>query len=232
MLASLAGVVSLWGSLGGLIERNLGFLASLSAGVFVVVVFRLAQEALEHAGSPAWGLGWILAGALGAWALFKFVPVLHTHVGHEAPNPRRLLLADGLHNIGDGIFLAASFAASGALGGAAALSVFVHELVQEISEFFVLRRGGYGVKKALLLNLLVSASILVGAVGGYFFLTQFEVLEAPIIGLSVGVFLVVVLGDLIPHSLRHSRLSHALLHLLWFAGGLLLMIMISLLVGH
>ncbi len=238
MAASLVGVFSVWGRAGALVERNLDFLTSFSAGVFLIVAYHLAEETIEHAGTLREGLVWILAGALLVWVIFKLLPSAHHHAhGHEHEghviDPRRLLISDGLHNIGDGIVLAASFAASSVLGVTAAFSIFVHELVQEVSEFFVLREGGYSTKKALSLNILVSSTILIGALGAYFLLDLFELIEAPLLGISAGAFLIVVLGDLIPHSLKiQSSRLHMLLHLLWFVMGTLLMFGVSALGSH
>ena len=237
MLASLVGVVTLFGRAGALVERNLDFLTSFSSGVFLIVTYHLAEETIEHAGSIEAGLLWIFTGALLVWLLFRFLPALHhhdmghAHEGHQM-DPRRLLFSDGLHNIGDGIVLAAAFMVSSALGMAAALSIFFHELVQEISEFFVLREAGYSTSRALSLNFLVSSTILVGAFGAYFLLDLFELIEAPLLGLSAGAFLVVVLADLIPHSLKSSmNRTHALWHVLWFVLGVVLMYLISM-IGH
>lgn len=238
MLASLVGKVTTWRWSGTTLERNLDYLASFSAGVFLVVAYHLAGETLEHSPNAGQGLAWILGGALLVWLLFKLLPSLHEHThAHEHEShtidARRLLFSDGLHNVGDGIVLAAAFTTNIALGLAATVSILVHELVQEISEFFILREAGYSVRQALTLNFLVSTTILVGAFGAYFLLDLFELIEAPLLGLSAGAFLVVVLGDLIPHSIKasHDR-SHILRHLAWFLIGLLLMAGVSAFAGH
>ncbi len=92
--------------------------------------------------------------------------------------------------------------------------MFVHELVQEVSEFFVLKQAGYSTKKALLTNFAVSSTILIGSIGGTFLLDTFSELELPLMGIAAGAFLVVVFQDLIPHSVRKakakaSHLKHA-----------------------
>ena len=48
-------------------------------------------------------------------------------------------------------------------------------------------------------------------------------------GIAAGSFIVVVLFDLIPHSVRHSKRSQTYnLHVLWFVLGMLLMFGINL----
>ena len=105
--------------------------------------------------------------------------------------------------------------------------------VQGISEFFVLIGGGYSPRQALTLNFIISSTILVGSVGGYFLLDSMEILEVPLLGLAAGAFLIVVLHDLIPHSIRSStERLHYMKHLVWFAIGVILMFIISLLFAH
>lgn len=241
MLASLGGVVFTGWRFGALLSRHLDFLVSFSAGVFVVFAFGLATETIEHTGSLAVGLGWIFAGAILIWLIVQFLPHLHTHShGHDHGgdvhahlDPRRLVISDAIHNVGDGIFLAATFAVAPAMGYAAAISVFVHEFLQEVAEFFVLRDGGYSVRKALIINFATASTVLLGAVGGYFLLDLFEVLEAPLLGIAAGGILVVVLHDLIPHSVRDSISPiHFAKHIICFVVGIMLMLGINALLPH
>lgn len=238
MLASLVGVFFISEGAGGMLRRNMGYLVSFSAGVFAIIAYGLATETLEHAPSFSQGLLYIFLGALGIWTLFKLLPGLHDHPeeghAHNHPmDPRRVLISDAFHNVGDGILLAASFAVSPALGVAAAASVFVHELLQETSEFFVLRAAGYTARQALAWSFIVSCTILVGALGGYYFLDLFESLEPVLLGLSAGAFLVVVLSDLIPHSVRDAKSSsHYMAHIAWFALGAALMFTLATYLGH
>ena len=235
MLASLVGVFSVWRRAGRAIERNLNLLVSFSAGVFIVIAYQLGIEVVEHSDTLGSGLVWIVIGLLAVWLLFKFLPSSHHHHDeasethpHSRLNARRIMTSDALHNLGDGILLATSFAVSSSLGMLTALSIFVHELVQEISEFFVLRQAGYSTKSALILNFAISATVLLGALGGFFLLESFETLEVPLLGLASGAFLVVVFHDLIPHSVRSSRHENLYWrHLLWFLIGAVLMFAVS-----
>ena len=239
MLASLVGVVSVWKNLGKIIERNLHFLVSFSAGVFLVIVVHLGLEIMEHADKPSSALLWIIAGFLGLWLTFEFLPSFHHHHDkqmdvhkHDRLDARKIIASDALHNIGDGILLATTFATSTLLGVTATISIFIHEIIQEVSEFFVMKEAGYSTKKALSLNFIVSGSILIGSIGGYFLLDKFEMLELPLLGITIGSFLAVVVQDLIPHSVRSASKSHTMRHVLWFALGLILMLAVTLLAPH
>lgn len=240
MLASLAGVISVWRHAGSIIERNLSYLVSFSAGVFLILSYQLAREAIEHSTTIGYGILWIGIGVIGIWLLFKFLPAFHHHHDqgeedhvHTKIDARKILLSDGIHNIGDGILLAAAFAVSSSLGIITALSIIVHELVQEVSEFFVLKEAGYSTKKVLLTNFFVSSTILIGSLGSFFFLDNFEMLEAPLLGIAAGSFLIVVFHDLIPHSVRtSSHHKHYTKHFIWFVIGIALMMTLNIFVGH
>lgn len=233
MVASLVGVLLLWHRIGDTIEKNIGYLLSFSAGVFLIITYQLSQETLEHAANLGFGLFWIGGGALFVWLLFRFIPSFHDHDHQHGIDARHILFGDALHNIGDGILLAASFSVGGALGVATAISVFVHELVQEVSEFFVLRGGGFSTQKALAVNFAISSTILIGALGAFFLLDVFEAAEAPLLGIAAGSFFVVVLHDLIPHSVRSAHsLKHYLGHAALFAAGIALMLGVNALAPH
>jgi len=241
MLASLVGIFSIWHGLGKIIERNLDFLISFSAGVFLVIAYHLGVEVIEHSGDLSVAFAWILAGVIGIWLFFKFIPFFHHHHSDEDPeshlhnklDAKKIMFGDAVHNIGDGILLASSVAVSSSLGLFAGISIFIHELVQEMSEFFVLRQAGYSTKKALLANLAISSTILIGALGSFFLLERFEALEVPVLGIASGSFLTVVLHDLIPHSVKASRREEIYLkHIVWFALGAGLMYLVTTLAAH
>lgn len=239
MVASLSGVFFLWRGAGRFLERNLSFLVSFSAGVFLVVVYEIMAEVVFHSLRPTLGLAWIIIGTVGVWLVFKFLPGLHhhhegdSHCCHQKLDARRVLFADALHNVGDGLLLSATILLSPALGLVTALSIFAHEFVQEVSEFFVLRQAGFSQKKAIALNFLVSFTILLGSLGGYFLLSIFQSLEGPLLGLAAGSFIVVILQDLLPHSVQHSQRERVYVrHLIWFSAGLLIMLGVNNFFGH
>jgi zinc and cadmium transporter len=241
MLASLSGVLFVWKGLGHFIQKNLSFLVSFSAGVFLFVTYLLGKEVFHHAENKGIGVLWIFIGVLIFYGLFKLLPNFHHHHdegeegehAHSHIDARRILLSDGVHNIGDGILLATAFATAPGVGLLTTLSIFIHEFVQEVSEFFVLREAGFQTKKALIYNFLVSATILIGAIGSFLIFDLFEAIEIPLLGIATGSFLVVVINDLIPHSIRHSQnRTQYLKHTTWFIGGLILMGLVGSILGH
>jgi hypothetical protein len=115
-----------------------------------------------------------------------------------------LIVGDAIHNIADGIILVPAWLASPALGLAVTVSIVIHEVLQEISEYFVLRQAGYTARGALAINFAVSSTILFGVGLSYFALTT-AALEGVLLALSSGFFLHVVMHDLLPKRHQHPN---------------------------
>jgi len=218
MVMSLIGVVFTSQAAGAWMRKYLPYLATFSAGVFVLIAYHLSQEAVEEGGWLV-GLTAVVFGAILMEGIHYLLPNKHHHHGHSHDHAhthidgRRVLFSDALHNIGDGIMLVGAFAASVPIGIAATVGVLLHEAVQEISEYFVLREAGYTNRAALTRNFIVSASILIG-VAAAAVLSSSEIILALLSGIAAGGFLSVVFHDLIPHAF-HAVRSHggAYLHI-------------------
>ncbi|MDQ3014875.1 MAG: ZIP family metal transporter [bacterium] len=228
MFASLAGVVFLGKVAGPWTEKNLKYLISFSAGIFIVVVYHLAEEAIHESINLGVGIGSIIAGIVALHLLSKFWPEFHHHHerdydhAHSVAGVRRILVSDAIHNIGDGILLASAFLIDINIGIVATASIFIHEVVQEISEFFVLKEAGLSTRSALVKNFATSSTILLGACIGYS-LASSEVIVGPLLGFSAGAFLYVLINDLIPKSVKNIRQEKAFAkHLAWVALGLII----------
>lgn len=240
MTASLAGVLFVSRAASAFIERNVHLLVTFAAGVFVVFAWQLAKEVFEHL-QPFSGLAWIAGGALAITLLCKLLPHRHGETQHQNDRPgthqhvdaHRMIISDAIHNAGDGILLAASFAVSPALGFAAAIGVFFHEVIQEIAEFFVLRDAGYSVRRALRINFVTASTILIGALGGYAVLELFETVEGPLLAVVTGGVLMAIFYDLIPHSIRDAR-THSTFaqHAVWLMLGVVMMFSVVSLAPH
>lgn len=239
MLASLAGVLFVNKRLGHWTQNNIQYLVSFASGVFLIVSYDLIFEAFESGTNTAVILISIIVGFLSFYSFEKLYPEVHCHhddsrcLGEKTKKgARKILLGDAFHNIGDGILLAPIFITDIRLGFIAAFGILAHEFVQEISEFFVLRSAGYTPKEALIRNFLVSSTILIGALGG-FYLTSFEVLIGPLIGLAAGAFIHILVVDLIPESVKHShREKKYLTFISWALLGVLLILAINIFAGY
>lgn len=233
MVASLAGVLLFNKFTKGRIEGYLPHLISFSAGVFVFTVGFLIIEAL-HALEHAWVVAlFVLAG----FAIAKIIDIALPHFHHHHDNDcgehtagKRVLIGDAIHNVADGIILVPAFMVSPWLGLGTALSIFVHEFLQELSEFLVLKHSGYSTNKALLYNFLVSATILIG-VGIGLMMAQTSFIEGALLAASAGFFLQLLFSDLLPHR-REKAKQEIALHAGIVLVGVLLLAGINSLFSH
>jgi len=209
MFVSLLGVIFTLSFARGWFEKNLSFLVSFAAGVFFVTAGGLALEALELADEWWLGAGFIVAGYVLASLVHYIFPEAHHHHHDSDCNhshgrgAKRLIIGDAIHNIADGVVIVVAFMASPVLGLGVLISILIHEALQEVSEFFVLRRAGYSVRQALLINFAVSSTILVGVGLGYLALASHD-FEVLLLALSAGFFFHVVVHDLLPKRRAHS----------------------------
>lgn len=238
MLASISGVIFLQANFKTWLDRNLPKLVSFSAGVFIFIAFHLTEESLEilapNISIPTLS---VLVGIVIFVLLKKFLPESHHHSEdcgehqHNKPKAIRMMVGDGIHNIADGIVIIPAFFVDLKLGLITAIGIFIHELLQEISEFFVLRDAGYTTRQALYRNFFVSTTIIIGAAIGLFF-AQNEFILGILLGISAGSFLYIVVADLFPYKKLQDGFQTAIKHLLFFITGILFVFILNLLFTH
>lgn len=213
MLASLSGLIFLVKGFSGWMNTNSKFIIAFSAGIFAVVTFDLFIETFEFSQNSITALVSIVVGFLVFEIAERIFPEIHHHHDDEHQNDeqsvcshskRKVIWGDALHNIGDGILLALAFAVDVKVGLVAALGIFVHEFVQELSEFSILKLSGLSTKKALIINFLVSTTIIPGVILGMY-VSQIESIIGILFGLAAGAFLHLIFTDLIPHSIENSK---------------------------
>ncbi len=235
MLASLSGVLFTHKVAARFLAEKLSFLVSFSAGVFLVTAGALALEVFELADTPLMAVFFIGLGYVLAWGLEFLIPDTHQHHDPECDHDhqhgskksaRKLIVGDAVHNVADGIILVPAFLVSPGLGVAVTASILIHEALQEVSEFFVLKQAGYSTKRALLINFAVSSTIFIGIGLGYFAVVSHD-LEVLLLALASGFFLHVVLHDLIPKPHQHDDSTGFMKHVLVLLIGLALMSLIA-----
>lgn len=165
----------------------------------------------------------LLVGLVSFFLFEKLLIWRHCHK-HDCPvhasSGPLLLVGDAFHNFVDGIVIAGAFVESSALGIAVSLSTISHEVPQELGEFMVYLRGGLSRRRALLLNGLTSMTSLVGAVLGYFFLSQTRALGPYLLAFAAAGFLYVALADLVPAQRGKTSLGLTFVDLLLVAAGI------------
>ena len=156
-------------------------LVSFAIGTLLGAVFlEILPHAIGSSGNLQALFATVLAGILGFFVLEKLVLWRHCHIEdceahdhHADPSDGgrsglMIIIGDGFHNFVDGILIAAAFLQSTELGVVTAAAIIAHEIPQEIGDFVILLHSGYSKLAALLLNLLSSVAMLVGALLAYF----------------------------------------------------------------
>ena len=228
-LVSLVGVFTL--SLGrARLERVIFLLVSFAVGAMLAgALLHLIPRAYARLGDGPLTGGLVLAGVLGFFVLEKFLHWQHQHGApealegatghphaqaprganghhHPAPFAAMNLVGDAVHNLIDGMIIAAAFLVSVPAGIVTTAAVMLHEIPQEIGDFGVLVYGGYTPRQALLYNFLSGLTALVGAVAALVVGTRVEGFADYLLPLTAGAFLYVAGSDLIPElNRRHSQ---------------------------
>lgn len=211
------------------LDRLLPRLISFSTGTLLAAAFLgmlpHAADALPTSTlAPA-----VLIGLISFFVLEKLLVWRHCHKHdcdvHASSGPL-LLIGDSFHNFVDGVVIAGAFLSSTPLGITVALSTIAHEVPQEIGEFMVYLRSGYTRRRALLLNSITSLSSVLGAVLGYFFVSQMRVVGPYLLAFATAGFVYVALADLIPSQRAKMPLGLVLLDLFLVLCGVCVILLV------
>ncbi|MBI5462690.1 MAG: ZIP family metal transporter [Gammaproteobacteria bacterium] len=131
----------------------------------------------------------------------------HNHAGHAVNHAAGtlILIGDGIHNLVDGVLIAAAFLTDIHLGIVTSLAVAAHEIPQEVGDFAVLLHSGFSRARALVYNILASLTTLVGATLAYYGLREAEAALPYILAIAASSFIYIAVADLIPGL--HKRLE-------------------------
>lgn len=174
----------------------------------------------------------ILLGLLGFFLLEKLVLWRHCHAEHcEAHTPDEahhgqaagtlVLIGDGMHNLVDGVLIAAAFLTDIHLGIVTSLAVAAHEIPQEVGDFAVLLHSGYSRSKALWFNILSSCTTLIGALLAYWSLADLQQVLPYILAVAASSFIYIAVADLIPGLHKRFHISATMQQLTLIMAGVL-----------
>lgn len=131
------------------------------------------------------------------------------------------LVGDGFHNLIDGFLIAGAFMVDRNLGLTVTLGVMLHEIPQEIADFGVLMYSGMTKSKALLYNLLIGLTSVLGAILFYYFLNDYEWLAPVMAAIAAGNFIYLATADILPELTRGDDTDKFWQQILWFLAGVL-----------
>jgi len=179
----------------------LGFAAGalLASGLVEILPDAVARGG---AGTVAW--------VLGAMAVLGGVEWVSRRRGHHRDRPvvpMALLASDALHNISDGMAIAAAFLVSPRLGVMTSAAVIVHEVPEEIADYALLRIAGMTKRRALAALAVVQLTAGIGAAGTLLASSQIARTEGIILPIACGTFIYIAIVNLIPELVRARERS-------------------------
>jgi len=232
-LASLVGIFS-FSVKQERLKKFLIYMISFSAGALLGdSFFHLLPHIVEENGFGFNTSLFIVVGIAGFFSLEKIVHWQHCHMPitkeHVHSFAKMNLVGDGFHNFIDGLVIGVSYLVSVPVGIATTIAVLLHEIPQEIGDYGILIHGGFSRTKALLANFITAIIAIFGVVIALALPGIFEGLEAVVIPIAVGGFIYIAGSDLIPELHKEEGIKKALLQLLFFALGVAVMILLTML---
>jgi zinc and cadmium transporter len=239
-------------------HRAMPLLVAFATGALLgAALLGLLPEAFGRAGPDRWqGVGLsILAGIAIFFVLEKLVLWRHCHaddcethgVGHDHghghghaavidPRDRAagplMLIGDAVHNLLDGVLIAAAFMTDTSLGILTGIAVMAHEIPSEVGNFAVLLHAGYSRLRALVWNLATSLTSILGGAIGYFALSGVQHVLPYALGVAAACLLYVAVADLIPGLHRRVGTRESVLQVVLMAAGVGVILAVEALAPH
>ena len=233
-LFSLVGIVLLL-----LKERILSYvvilLVSFSSGSLFgdAFIHLLPETVAEHGFTVAVSI-FVLCGIAGSFVVEKIIHWRHVHYPDQAEIEAFAymnLLGDAVHNLLDGVVIAAAYAVDIRVGVATTIAILFHEIPQEMGDFGVLIHGGVSRKRALFFNFVTALTALVGAVVTILLINFVNQVIVFLIPFSAGTFIYIAGSALIPQLHKEKAVRNSLLQLLFFSLGIAIMVFLRLEMG-
>jgi len=194
---------------GRLKPSTLALLLGLAAGIMSsVVIFDLLPSSLRYGGfivtisgfAAGTGIMAVMDMALGLLSPSTFSGKDYLKMGY--------LIAAGiaLHDLPEGLAIAAGFAAPGNLGPLLVLAIGLHNIPEGMATAAPLRYGGLGAAKVLLINVLISLVTPLGTYLGVVLVEASRVFIGLLLAFAAGAMTYIVTNELIPEASRYSRL--------------------------
>jgi zinc and cadmium transporter len=206
----------------------LSSLVAFAAGTLLGgAFFHMMPAALENMNGKILPYVLVLLGFSLFLALEQFLHWHHCHKREsecKQPLTYLILIGDGLHNFIGGSAVAGTFLVDIRLGVTAWLAAAVHEVPQELGDFGVLVHAGWNKRKALLFNVLSALTFLLGGLLAYLASFRFDV--AFLLPFAAGNFIYIGASDLVPQINKPASLAQNAIHFVFFAVGILLLLMV------
>ena len=232
-LLSLIGVVFISVS-----ERRLKqvifVMVSLAVGsLFGDAFIHLIPESFEKFEAKMEASLYLLAGIFVFFILEKFLLWRHQHT-LESSNPIHPvgymnLLADGVHNLIDGMIIGASYLVSLPVGIATTTAVVFHEIPHELGNFFVLIYAGFTKTRALFFNFISGLFAILGTIISLLIGSELEDFSRLMLPLAAGGFIYIAGSDLVPELNKESEVAKSAVQMVAIGIGVGLMLLLTML---
>ena len=213
--------------------RMLSPMVSFAIGALLGAAFlAILPHAFEVPGVDAHSVTLtVLCGILVFFLLEKMVIWRHCHTDdceahvpdmdkvRNAATGNLILIGDGIHNMVDGVLIAAAFLTDVHLGVVTSIAVIAHEIPQELGDFAVLLHSGFSRGKALLYNILTSLTTVIGGVVAYFSLSLANAVVPYVLAIAASSFIYIAVADLIPGLHKRTEFSATLQQIVLIALG-------------
>ena len=209
-------------------EILIPILIAFATGVLLAAAFLgLIPESIEAVGEPHLIKPYLLGGILFFFLMEKVVIWRNcrdkTCEVHSHASGPIILFGDALHNLTDGLVIAASFLLDFYLGIATGITIIAHEVAHETADFGVLLHAGYSKKKALSFNIISSSTTIPAAILGYYILESIEFVVPYLLAISAASFIYISLSDLTPDLHQHTDAKYIFRQLFIIILGIVLM---------
>lgn len=216
-------------------------LVSLSVGALFGDAFIHILPEVFESGLPTGQISaMVLSGILLFFALEKFLHWRHSHgideetveTGHShqsssvPPLGYMVIVADGIHNLIDGIIIAAGFGISFEVGLATAIAVALHEIPQEIADFGVLIHAGFSKAKAIFYNFCSALASFVGAGLVLIFGLNSDRFIYLALALAAGGFIYIAGSDLVPELQKNKNFKASMVQVASMIAGVIIMFLL------
>lgn len=231
-LVSLVGILTLIVK-EKILNKILILFVSFSAGSLIGgAFFHLLPETLEMSNNIILVFIYLLVGFSLFFALEKILRWHHCH-NEDCQDHQHLggmnLLGDGVHNFLDGMIIFSAFVVGWPLGLVVTLSIILHEIPQEISDFGVLLYSGLSRAKALMYNFISAIISFIGVFLAYFLYLTDKSIENFILPFAAGGFIYIAASDLVPELHKHNKLTNSIISFIIFILALIFMLIIKIL---
>lgn len=215
--------------------RMLSPMVSFAIGALLGAAFlAILPHAFEVPGVDAHAVTLtVLCGILVFFLLEKMVIWRHCHTedceahvpdldqARQAASGNLILIGDGIHNMVDGVLIAAAFLTDVHLGVVTSIAVIAHEIPQELGDFAILLHSGFSRGKALAYNMLTSLTTVIGGVVAYFSLSLANAAVPYVLAIAASSFIYIAVADLIPGLHKRPEFSATVQQIVLIAFGVI-----------